>query len=163
MTRVTLGVTSSPYLAICTLQQTAHDFQDQYPSTAPLVLSSFYVDDLLTGAEIPAQEISIYQSLRGLLAKAGFDLRKWRSSSAAVLQAIEPSLHEKLPVQDLVNNIHSQYPKALGVNWDSNLDTMSTSSHCVCPKILNPRSVELSLTWPGFLISLGGWPQPLSK
>ena len=44
-----------------------------------------------------------------------------------MLQAIEPSLHEKLPVQDLVNNIHSQYPKALGVNWDSNLDTMSTS------------------------------------
>ena len=50
MTQVTFGVTSSPYLAICTLQQTAHDFQDQYPSAAPLVFSSFYVDDLLTGA-----------------------------------------------------------------------------------------------------------------
>ena len=50
MTRVTFGVTSSLYLAIRTLQQTAHDFRDQYPLAAPLVLSSFYVDDLLTGA-----------------------------------------------------------------------------------------------------------------
>ena len=127
MTRVTFGVTSSPYLAIRTLQQTAHDFKAQYPLAAPLVSSSFYVDDLLTGAETPEQVLSIHQSLRGLLSKGGFDLRKWRSSSSTVLQAIDHSLHEKLPVQDLVTHDHPHYPKALGVNWDSRLDTMSTS------------------------------------
>ena len=127
MTRVTFGVTSSPYLAIRTLQQTAHDFKAQYPLAAPLVSSSFYVDDLLTGAETPEQMLSIHQSIRGLLSKGGFDLRKWRSSSSTVLQTIDPSLHEKLPVQDLVTHDHPHYPKALGVNWDSRLDTMSTS------------------------------------
>ena len=59
MTRVTFGVTASPYLAIKSLQQTAHDFQDQYPLAAPIVLNSFYVDDLLTGAETPDQAISL--------------------------------------------------------------------------------------------------------
>ena len=94
---------------------------------APVVSTSFYVDDLLTGAETPAQAVALYQSLRGLLAKGGFDLRKWRSSSTSVLQAIEPSLHEKVPVQDLVNQIQSPYPKALGVELDSAQDVMSTS------------------------------------
>ena len=91
---------------------------------APVVSTSFYVDDLLTGAETPAQAVALYKSLRGLLAKGSFDLRKWRSSSTSVLQAIEPSLHEKVPVH---NQIQSPYPKALGVEWDSAQDVMSTS------------------------------------
>ena len=33
----------------------------------------------------------------------------------------------KVPVQDLLDNVQTQYPKALGVNWDSARDTMSTS------------------------------------
>ena len=127
MTRVTFGVTASPYLAIRYLQQTATDFQSLYPLAAPIVLTSFYVDDLLTGAETPAQAIALFQSLRGLLAKGGFDLRKWRSSSPMVLQALEPSLHEKIPIQNLVDQIQSPYPKALGVEWDSAQDVMSTS------------------------------------
>ena len=127
MTRVTFGVTASPYLAIKTLQHTSHDFKSQYPLAAPIVLTSFYVDDLLTGAETPEQAIDLFHSLRGLLAKGGFDLRKWRSSSTTVLNAIDPSLHEQVPVQDLVSQIQSPYPKALGMEWDSSQDVMSTS------------------------------------
>ena len=32
-----------------------------------------------------------------------------------------------MPVQDLTSNNQSKYPKALGVEWDSAVDTMSTS------------------------------------
>ena len=119
MTRVTFGVKASPYLAMKTLQQTADDFKTQYPLAALAVPTSFYVDDLLTGAETPEQAIKLFQSLRGLLEKGGFDLRKWRSSSNTVLTAIDPSLHEKLPIHDLVNQLQSPYPKALGMEWDS--------------------------------------------
>ena len=76
MTRVTFGVTASPYLAMRSLQQTAHDHQKLYPIAAPLVLNSFYVDDLLTGAETPEQALKVFRSLRGLLGMGGFDLRK---------------------------------------------------------------------------------------
>ena len=127
MTRVTFGVSASPYLAIKTLQQTALDFADQFPIASPIVMKSFYVDDLLTGAETPEQALKLYQSHRELLAKGGFDLRKWRSSSTVVLDSIDPLLRETLPVQDLVDNVQSKYPKALGVEWNSAQDTMSTS------------------------------------
>ena len=62
MTRVTFGVSSSPYLAIKALQQTAHDFGHQYPVARPLVSESFYVDDLLTGADTPEQALHIFKS-----------------------------------------------------------------------------------------------------
>ena len=98
MTRVTFGVSSSPFLAIKTLRQLALDFGTQFPSAAPLVLNSFYVDDLLTGAETPEQALNLFQSMRELLSKGGFDLRKWRSSSQVVLASIDPSLQETLPI-----------------------------------------------------------------
>lgn len=127
MTRVTFGVSASPYLAIKTLQQTSHDFAHQYPIASPLVSNSFYVDDLLTGAATPEQAMLLHTELRSLLLKGGFDLRKWRSSSPLVLNSISPSLLETMPVQDLTGNEQSKYPKALGVEWDSAQDTMSTS------------------------------------
>ncbi len=52
MTRVTFGVASSPFVAIQSLQQTAHDFGDSFPLAKPHVFSSMYVDDCLAGANI---------------------------------------------------------------------------------------------------------------
>ena len=51
MTQVTFGVSSSPFLAVQTLQQVAKDFGYLYPLACPLVYEAFYVDDLLTGAD----------------------------------------------------------------------------------------------------------------
>ena len=114
MARVTFGVSSSPYLAIRALQQTAHDFGHQYPVARPLISEAFYVDDLLTGADTPEQALHMYKQLRALLIKGGFDLRKWRSSSPTVLSSIDPSLRETIPIQDLTNNQPCNNPKALG-------------------------------------------------
>ena len=124
MTRVTFGVSSSPYMAIKALQQTAHDFGHQYPVARPLVFDSTYVNNLLTGADTPEQALSIYQQSR---AKGGFDLKKWRCSSPTILSQIDPSLREKLPVQDLTGTQQGNQPKVLGVEWNSTQDTMSTS------------------------------------
>ena len=71
MTRVTFGVSSSPYLAIRALQ-VAHDFGHQYPVAHPLIFDSFYVDDLLTGADTPEQAQHIYQQTRALLLKGNW-------------------------------------------------------------------------------------------
>ena len=127
MNRVTFGVSSSPHLAVRTLQQTALDHGTLSPTASWHVHASFYVDDLLAGADSPEEAIELHKELRSMLAKGGFDLRKWRSSSQEVLAEIEPQLLEKVPTQDLVDKHSSAYPKALGVVWNSSQDTMSTS------------------------------------
>ena len=121
MTRVTFGVSSSPYLAVRALQQTPLEFGHVYTLAKPHVTTSFYVDDLLAGTNSPEQTFLLQQELRTLLLRGGFDLRKWRSSSP------HSSLLEELPVKDLTDDHSSVHPKALGVEWDSLTDTMSTS------------------------------------
>ena len=125
MNRVTFGVKSSPYLAVRALQQTATDFGNPESVEYHHIFSSFYVDDLLAGADTVDGAVALYQSLRSLLQKAGFDLKKWRSSSEAVLAAIPPDLQEPLPEQELVDEHATAYPKTLGIAWDSRREVMA--------------------------------------
>ena len=125
MNRVTFGVTSSPYAAVRTLQQTAKDFSQPGSIASWHVCESFYVDDLLAGAETEAEALELYKELRGLLQKGGFELKKWRSSSTEVLHDIPSELQELLPQQDLVDNHTAAYPKTLGISWDSRQDVMA--------------------------------------
>ena len=123
MNRVTFGVAASPYLAVKTLQQAAKDFGGDLPQASWHVEHSFYVDDLLGGANTVDEAISLYSNLRTILGKAGFQLKKWRSSSSRVLDSIPTELLEPMPTQDLVDLHSTSYPKALGVAWDSRADT----------------------------------------
>ena len=90
------------------------------------VVNSFYVDDLLGGASTIEQAKDLFRSLREVLGKGGFDLKKWRSSSPEVLRAIPTDLKEPIPTQELVDMGSATYPKALGVSWDSRADTIAT-------------------------------------
>ena len=126
MSRVTFGVTASPYLAVKTLQQAADDFGKEFPQAQWHVKHSFYVDDLMGGADTEKEALLLYERLSSMLEKASFHLRKWRSSSADVLKEIPSALQETLPTQELVDLHSASYPKALGVAWDSRADTMFT-------------------------------------
>ena len=75
MNRVTFGVTSSPYAAVRTLQQTAMDFSSKSSLASWHVFHSFYVDDLLAGADSVAMAVQLFKELREVLSKGGFDLR----------------------------------------------------------------------------------------
>ena len=127
MCRLTFGVAASPYLAVKVLQQVGEDFGGQHPKTQWHIKNSFYVDDLLGGAETVEEATDLYLNLSNILSKASFHLRKWRSSSKEVLQHIPPEDQEALPTQELVDQHSAVYPKALGVSWDSREDTMKTS------------------------------------
>ena len=127
MTRVTFGVAASPYLAVKTLQQTAEDHGKQHPEAKWHIMNSFYVDDLLGGANTQEEAIALYKNLSDILDKASFNLRKWRSSSTEVLKDIPSKVQELLPTQELVDQHSATYPKALGVAWDSRQDQMFTS------------------------------------
>ena len=127
MTRVTFGVAASPYLAVKVLQQAEEDHGGQHPKAQWHINHSFYVDDLLGGADTEEEAVELYQTLSTILGKANFHLRKWRSSSKNVLNKIPTSIQEPLPTQELVDQHSATYPKALGVAWDSGEDTMFTS------------------------------------
>ena len=127
MTRVTFGVSASPYLAVRTLQQTAADHGEEYPRATHHILESFYVDDFLGGASTPQEAVELYQQLREVLLKGGFSLCKWRSSSSEVLQNIPTELQETKLVKDATSPHSTAESKALGLQWNSEFDLMSPS------------------------------------
>ena len=127
MTRVTFGVSASPYLAIRTLHQTADDHGEGYPSVTHHVKTSFYVDDFLGGATTTEEAIFLYEEMRRILLKGGLNLCKWRSSSTTVLQHIPTTLHETCLIKDATSPQAPTQSKALGLEWNSQNDDMSPS------------------------------------
>lgn len=71
LTVVTYGMKSSPYNAIRTLNQCACDHSQQYAQAAKIVLSDFYVDDLLTSMDTEIEAIQMKQQLILLLKLGG--------------------------------------------------------------------------------------------
>ena len=115
MTRVTFNVAASPYLAVKTLQQIAVDHSDD-PLASYHITQSFYVDDLLAGANSLEEAIALRVSLCQVLSKGiYFKLRKFRSSSTQVIESIDPSFREKLPIKGLTDLHSSPHPKAYGL------------------------------------------------
>ena len=144
MTRVTFGVSCSPYLAIKTLQQTAADHGADHPIASGHICGSFYVDELLAGAATPEEAVKLFHSLRQVLQKGGFNICKWRSSCVSVLQHIPEDLQEKMPVQEVTTSSYSTHPKALGLEWNSDLDLMSSSIHLAeTPNITKRESCRM--------------------
>ena len=132
MTRVTFGVSASPYLAVRTLHQTADDHGEGYPNVTSHIKNSFYVDDFLGGANTTEEAISIFNDIRSILLKGGFNLCKWRTSSSEVLQHIPLELQEKCLIKDATTPQAPSHSKALGLEWDSQKDDMSPAI-CVSP------------------------------
>ena len=157
MTRVTFGVSSSPFLAIRTLHQIAEDHGGDYPAAKDHILHSFYVDDFLAGAASEEEALQLYTDVRSILKLGGFNLCKWRSSSMTVIRNIPENLLEKIPVKDLTDLHTTSYPKALGLEWDSRTDTMSPSINISPTYISTKRGIisDVSKTF-----DILGWISP---
>ena len=157
MSRVTFGVTCSPFLAVRTLQQTAVDFGKDCPTAQKHIEQSFYVDDLLGGADSIEETKILYKQLADTLLKGGFTLRKYRSSSQEVLDIIPAEMKEAIPTKEMVDSHSEAYPKALGVIWNSVDDTMRIDVDYLGGDVRNKRDV-LSDTFKTFDVM--GWIAP---
>jgi len=109
------GATSSPFCANYALRQAIEDNTTRFPSlSSELLKKSFYVDDFLLSTKTISEAKNVVRDLPPLLSRGGFDLVKWNSNSAAVLNSIDPTLRshsvEELPFSD-----SSQ--RTLGVKW----------------------------------------------
>lgn len=72
---LTFGVSSSPFLAIRTIQQLADDDGHLYPKAAEAIKHHLYVDDFLTGADSIREARDIRDDVIALLGRGGFSIR----------------------------------------------------------------------------------------
>lgn len=118
---VTYGTASAPYLAVKALQTLAHRERERYPQGAEITLNSFYVDDVLSGADNIESCVDFQKQLIDMLASGGFTLRKWVSNCEAILQKVPPEHREcQLPL----NIDDGGSIKTLGIQWCPSTDQL---------------------------------------
>jgi hypothetical protein len=116
---VTFGTSSAPYLGVKCLQQTAIDERDNFPLAHDVILTDFYMDDLLSGSRTESEALTMQKQLPSCLASGGFQLHKWASNSRALLP-------EKANNSSAIINLDKEgMSKTLGLNWDCNRDLLS--------------------------------------
>jgi len=85
---VTYGLACAPFLAIRTLRQLADDEGSRFPLGAVALRRDTYVDDVVTGANILLEAISLQRELRSLCTAGGFPLRKWTANNDEILAGV---------------------------------------------------------------------------
>ena len=111
---VTYGTASAPFSAIRTLVQLAADEGNDVPLAAAALRHDFYVDDLISGAGSEDEARALKSDLTTLLARGGFNLRKWSSNFPSALNG-DPSQETSTPT-DL------ESIKTLGISWSPSSD-----------------------------------------
>ena len=104
MTCITFGVSASPFAANMAVGQNAIDPISEFPLAAEAVLTSFYVDDGLTGPDSIGEAISLQKQLQTLFAKGGFLLRRWNSNTPSVVEQINPELRDSQNVLSIMES-----------------------------------------------------------
>ena len=127
MTRLTFGVTSSPFLATQVLKQVADDYHTEFQKAAEVVCRDFYVDDCLSTGVSSLQEATVIrESPNQLLGKVCMTLRKWRSNTRDLLATVPDHLKEKENIQLIA--APRECHKALGVHWHTVEDTLHVAT-----------------------------------
>lgn len=152
LTTVTFGTAAAPYLAVRTLNQVADDEAHRFPETAPLIKHSFYMDDLMTGAEDVEKAKKICTEIGTILKSGGFEMQKWSSNSEEVLNHIQGEDTIRVIKQDAIIKI-------LGLTWDRKDDKFKATVNL--PELKHPVTKRAILSDVGRLFDPFGWLSPV--
>lgn len=132
---VTYGTASAPFLALRCIQQLAYDHIHQYPEACKVILSDFYVDDVITGANNLGEIRKIRDQIVNILETAKFELNKWASNNSTLLPSTEGAA--------VIINLDKQGDtKTLGLHWNCNNDVLRYSTdHIQRQKLITKRSI----------------------
>lgn len=140
--RVTFGVSSAPYLAVKSLQQTSKDYGREYPLAAKRVLDDFYMDDYMSGCETEKEAIEIYRQTKEILSKGGFELQKWASNSEEVMKEFR---NTDVTMREANVQLKSDaIVKILGLSWNIKNDTFEYNVKLPPQKLPVTKRVILS-------------------
>lgn len=126
---VTYGTAPASFLAIRALHQTAIDISDRFPKTSKIILSDFYVDDLITGCDTIESAKEIIRELDIILSSGSFNLRKWRSNNKEVVGSVYAELFDDQ--RCLPQDINS---KTLGLSWNAVKDNLTYQANMTVNK-----------------------------
>ncbi|KAG5895785.1 hypothetical protein JTB14_001632 [Gonioctena quinquepunctata] len=133
MTRVTFGVTSSPFFLAAVIKHHLSIQPEKYKVTCETLDNSFYVDDLVVALKTPNEAEQIYKESTQIMLGAAMKLRKWCSNDE-----ILRNMFEKDNVAE-ISNIR----KVLGIQWHINSDELSIDINAVLDLLIsrNKRNV----------------------
>ena len=117
------GAASSPCMANYVLRKTALDNRQDVAFSVDTIKSvekNFYMDDLLKSVCDETTAVRMFREMTSLLARGGFRLTKWVSSSREVLSQIPPQ-EKASPSVDL-NFDELPIERTLGLKWNSETD-----------------------------------------
>ena len=140
--RLVFGLRPSPAVLGSVISHHLNKYSKQYTTLVQSIADSFYVDDLIAGADSVEQGFYLYKKSKEIMANANFNLRKWNSSSHELLDQIReaelqglnpvPSTGVNTPPSDTALNstmidlgkvcLESEVSKLLGVTWSSQTD-----------------------------------------
>ena len=99
ITRLVFGLKPSPAILGAIISHHLQLFKEQHPDVVRLIEDSLYVDDMVSGAEDDERAFHVYQISKHIMAKEGFNLRKWNSNSVTLLQRIQEAELSSEPIQ----------------------------------------------------------------
>lgn len=85
---VVFGVSCSPFLLDATVRHHLELHQDSQRTLVDKLLRSFYVDDVITGADTEEDAFRLYTESKELLKSGSFNLCKFTSNNLALQQKI---------------------------------------------------------------------------
>lgn len=174
--RLMFGLRPSPSILGATIEHHLRFYQLSEPEMVELLRKSLYVDDLITGEENDAKAFDVYKKSKEIMAKGGFNLRKWNSNSRSLLKLIDDYeiSHEQsestpnvITTEDdesyaksstTIGNSEAKNDltvKVLGLNWDTGSDEFffDLTELAKYGKSL-PESVRFSVLQPRYSIQL---------
>ena len=88
LTRLTFGVSASPFAMNMAMRENALDHQRKYSLATQAVMDPLYMDNGSDGADSFDEAIKPWAEMQELFEFGGFVLQKWKSSETAVITQI---------------------------------------------------------------------------
>ena len=115
--RHVFGARSSPTCANYALKRVGVDNQDEFPIAAKAIATNFYMDDFIKSFQTPEECVEIFKQLQPLLAKHGFELKKWICNNEQIQNVVPEELLSKSSTKMIEVDPTAEEPSVLGLQW----------------------------------------------
>ena len=133
--RLIFGANCSPFLLNAVLRYHIAKYEEIDPQIAAKLAMSFYVDDLVCGAHDIEGCRKLYSSAKEHMKKAGFNLRKWKTSDHTLAKELDndenllegnsvSATEETYAKETLGSEAGGGKTKVLGLLWDMENDNL---------------------------------------
>ncbi|KRZ48483.1 hypothetical protein T02_5013 [Trichinella nativa] len=112
-----LGLSCSPFLAMCVIRHPVKKYQHQFPEAVNEVFENMYVNNLLLSVDEEESASEMVAQLRKMIKLSGFLLTKWARNHNEVLADV--------PFEGVTVESSTSMLKALGITWNAERDEFS--------------------------------------